>query len=130
MRVRAAALGVALVVLAGAGCSGGSMSGMSKEAKQSLQLQAAAVRQSAESGDLAKANDYLTQLTTSVTTLRSEGKLTDAAATQILAAARSVTSQLGAAAPSTTKPTTTTTTAPPPTEPPKPPKGHDKGKGD
>ena len=109
-------IGFALLLAAVAGCGGGGIdAGVSKDAQGQLDLQIAAIRQSAAAGDLAHANGYLSELTASVQTLRSQGKLDDAAGTRILAAADVVRREL-AATTSTTAPTTTTTTAPPPPE--------------
>jgi hypothetical protein len=122
-RSAGAALGFVLLLAAGAGCGGSGLdTGVSKDAQAQLDLQVAAIRQSAEAGDMAHANTYLADLTASVHTLQSQGKLDDAAGARILAAAEVVRGQLVAAAPTTTAPTTTT--APPPA-----PSGDHKKKG-
>jgi hypothetical protein len=130
-RAVGAALGIALVAVLATGCGGGGDlgTGVSADAQDQLELQAAAVRQSAEAGDAAKADGYLTELAKTVTTLQSEGKIDDAAGARILHAAELVRSQL-AGVPTTTAPPTTTTTAPPAPEPAPAPPRKKKGKGD
>ena len=119
-RSRALACSVVTVVALAAGCGGGNLdSGVSKEAEGQLVLQVAAIRQSAEAGDLLQANGYLDEVIAAVPTLESQGKLDEAAGVRILAAAEAVRRELGVATP-TTEPATTTAPPPPPdTEPPR-----------
>ena len=125
-----AALCFAVLLIAGAGCGGGGIgAGVSKDAQGQLDLQVAAIRQSAAAGDMAHANSYLAELTASVQSLRSQGKLDDAAGTRILAAADVVRRELAGTTP-TTAPTTTATTAPPPPDTAPPADHKRKGKGD
>jgi hypothetical protein len=123
-----AALVVALGLAAGCGGGGGLDTGVSHEAEGQLVLQVAAVRQSAEAGDLAHANGYLDELVASVPNLQSQGKLDDAAGARILAAAEAVRRELDASTPTTEA--TTTTTAPPPPDTAPPREHKKKGKDD
>jgi hypothetical protein len=122
---------VMLVVAAvlGAGACGGSGSGISSAAGARLQLQVAAIRDSAAQGDRAAAESRLQQLRVDVVELRAADTLSSSAATRILHAAADVETNLSLLGPPATR-TTTTTTSTTTTTKPKPPgkdKGHDKG---
>jgi hypothetical protein len=118
-------LGVAAALLSA--CGGGDPPSMSGDAAKRLDAQVAAVRYAVQARDADAAARALETLRTSVEQLRRSGDLTDKRASQIVAAAGSVETQLV----SITTTTTTTTTTLPPAPPPKPGKGDDKkGKGE
>jgi hypothetical protein len=125
-RAAAAALGVVIVLASAGGCGGGINTGVSADAQRQLDLRVAAVRQSAEAGDMARANSSLADLTASVQTLQSQGKLDGSAGARILAAAEAVRSQLVASTP-TSAPAPTTA---PPSPAPAPGEHKKKGKDD
>jgi hypothetical protein len=118
-RARVAALCIAAVVLAA--CGGGDLPSMSGDAAKTLDEQVTAVRYAVQARDADAATRALDTLRASVERLRRSGDLTDKRASQILAAAGAVGSQLVSI---TT--TTTTTTTLPPAPPTKPVKGHGK----
>jgi hypothetical protein len=117
---RAALVAAALVALLAVAC-GGSSPSMDGDAAARLHTQVTAVRDAVMVRDADGAARALQTLRTSVAHLRRSGHVTDAKATQILAAADAVATNLV----SITTTTTTTTTVPPP-----PSVDAGKGKGD
>jgi len=117
-RTRVAGFCVAVALLSA--CGGGDLPSISGDAAKTLDSQVTAVRAAVQARDADAAARALATLRASVERLRRSGDITDNRASQILAAAGAVETQLVSI---TTTTTTTTLPLPPAT---KPGKGHDK----
>jgi hypothetical protein len=128
--MRPRVLGACFVIaLAGSGC-GGSDHALNPQVSAQLDAAVGRITTAVQARDIATTSAQLADLRKSVLVFRSQGDLSDAAATRILNAAAVVQSDLGLITPNTTTSPTTTTTTTVPTKPAPPPTTRKrKGKG-